>query len=133
MKTIELEWEGIPSATLRANAALKGHWAQRLEDGKALKEIGFALAREYIDRWQIRGPICTPVAIRIYVRYPRASIDLDNLAPGYKYVLDGIQKAGLMLRDNVGIVKEYSLIWIGRGEPLTRLTIVDRGDYAQLG
>ena len=116
----ELDW--IPPPELRGNS--RSSWREKHQHFSAVVDLGIVEGRHYINstaagvQWPMEGPL----EIHIAATNPRA-IDGDNLLYGYKALIDGLVKAGI-IRDDREITRWT--IEVHKGKPNTELVLSTR-------
>jgi len=92
-RTLVLELPWIPPAEVRGNS--RASWRTKHTKNQALKDSG----RDHMLSDELRGVHLDKARITFHFSHNR-SIDLDNLAIGMKYWIDGLIYAGLIEDDS---------------------------------
>lgn len=115
--TVELPW--IPSAEVRGNS--RAYWRKKHTKSQELKASG----KDHMNLDELRGVHLSRVRITFHFTHNR-SIDLDNLAIGMKYWVDGLIYAGLVEDDSPEYLTYGSHTFTkAKGESQTLVEIVE--------
>ena len=109
MSRVAIDMEWIPPASLRGNSRQNRHQRARLN--REVRDKFQQYAEEMLNDGEIEPLKDTDLHLEIVVWTAR-SIDLDNMLIGYKPVMDGLQKAGVLVDD-----KRIASIHISRRPP----------------